>query len=347
MDLAKEFSSIHQQIRKEGLLKKCPRYYDTVIIRNILMLVIVLSSAILLQKLTENFLLQIPTAIALGFVFGQFAFLAHDTGHEQISSRMFPLAAVRYFANIFLYGSLTGWRIKHDLHHCEPNNIDLDPDCEVPMLAFTREQAEMKRGFTRFLVKYQPYFFLPISTLTSIGMRITGVQFLLKTKYPGTMLELTLVSISLLAYIVLWTTTFGAVKGLAFMLISELSFGLYMGMTFVTNHYGRSFDPTTETDFLTKQVSTARNIGSSSRTIDALIHFIYGGLNRQIEHHLWPYMPRCNLRRAEKIVRTACKELGVDYHAVSPLAAYQEIYRNFADIGRHLRCYDKQKANLD
>lgn len=346
MDLAKEFSSIHKQIRQEGLLRKCPGYYDTVIVRNILMLAIVLASAILVQKYTENFLFQVPIAIMLGFVFGQFAYLAHDSGHEQISSRILPLIAVRYFANIFIYGPLTGWRIKHDLHHNEPNNIDLDPDCHLVILAFTKEQAQTKYGIARFIVKYQLYLFTLIAMFTSIGMRVTGIRYLLLTKCPGTILELTIVSASLFVYIALWTVVFGPFKGLLFMLMSEFTFGLYMGMTFITNHYGRSFEPNTKTDFLTKQVSAARNIGSSSRVADALIHFFYGGLNRQIEHHLWPYMPRCNLKRAEVIVRTQCKKLGVHHHAVSLRTAYIEIYRNLADIGRHLRAYDKQKAHL-
>ena len=344
MDLKREFSKIHKHIKNEGLLRKCPAYYDVVILRNICMLAVVFATAILLQKYSGNFLFQMPVALALGFVFGQFAFLAHDTGHEQVTSNVVPLVLMRYFTNIFLYGSLTGWRIKHDLHHNEPNNLALDPDCDIPLLAFTREQAENKYGVARFLVKYQHLFLLPISTLTTIGMRLTGIQFLLRTRHPKTVLELALTGVSLLGYTVLWVSTFGILKAFIFMLVAEGSFGLYMGMTFVTNHYGRSFEPTSNTDFLTKQVVTARNVGSSFPPLDALIHFFYGGLNRQIEHHLWPYMPRCNLKRAEQIVRKSCKEIGIDHHVISPFGAYKEIFYNFADIGKHLRSCDKKKA---
>ncbi len=148
---------------------------------------------------------------------------------------------------------------------------------------------------------------------------------------------------SLAGYAILWISVFGLVKAIVFMLVTEFVFGMYMGMTFVTNHYGCSFEPTTDTDFLTKQVVTSRNLGSTSKILDTCIHFVYGGLNRQIEHHLWSYMPRCNLGRAEIMVRELCSKVGIKHHVVTPFRAYQEIFRNFSDISRHMRSVRKNE----
>lgn len=337
MDLAQEFSNLHATIKRAGLLKKCPQYSDMLIIRTIGMLVLVIASAILIQKISDRFFLQIPVALALGFVFGQCAFLAHDIGHEQIVSNLFPAVFLRYFLNVSLFGSLTGWKEKHNFHHQEPNNIALDPDCDIPMLAFTTAQAHEKRGPSRFLVRYQPYLFVPIASFTSISIRFTGIQGLLRSKHPNTVLELALIGISICGYGALWVSLFGVSKAVLFAALTEGTFGLYMGMVFATNHFGRSFEPTIETDFLTKQVITSRNVGSSRKFLDACIHFFYGGLNRQIEHHLWSYMPRCHLKHAEKIVRERCMNLGIDHSVVSPLRAYQEIFSNFATISKSIR----------
>lgn len=345
MDPSNAFSTLNRKVHIQGLLRKQPQYYNWVIARNLAMLAITIGGAVTVHAYSSNFSFQIPFAIALGFVFGQFAFLSHDTGHEQIAHTFIPISVLSYFSNIFQYGSLKGWHIKHNVHHTTPNNTELDPDCDIPAFAFTNKQAEQKRSFWRWLTKYQAYFFLPVMCFTGISIRATGIKYLLQNRENENLFrELMLCVFSLTTYMLLWSFVLGFWHALAFMLICELIFGLYMGMTFVTNHYGMSFDVPDEVGFLIRQVTATRNIGSTSKCFDTLIHFLYGGLNRQIEHHLWSYMPRCNLKRAEEIVREQCVRLGIVHHRSTPFRAYCEIYNNFADIGRHLREYDCQKA---
>ena len=151
------------------------------------------------------------------------------------------------------------------------------------------------------------------------------------------MLELIISGASFVAYVVLWMTLFGISKAFIFMMVSELAFGFYMGMAFIINHCGRSCEPSVKTDFLIKQVETARNIISSWKPLDMFIHFVFGGLNCQIEHHLWPYMPRCNLRKAREIVRLYCREHNIDYHAVSLVQTYKEVFSHFSRISRFVQ----------
>jgi fatty acid desaturase len=72
--------------------------------------------------------------------------------------------------------------------------------------------------------------------------------------------------------------------------------------------------------FLREQVLTARNIRGNP-----IVDLLYGGLNYQIEHHLFPTMPRCNLRKAQPIVEAFCRDLGIGYHSTGLFASYREI----------------------
>ena len=83
-------------------------------------------------------------------------------------------------------------------------------------------------------------------------------------------------------------------KALAFIAIHKGLWGVYMGMSFAPNHKGMPvLTAEDELDFLRKQVLTSRNV-VGGRWVDVAL----GGLNYQIEHHLFPSMPRANLRRA-------------------------------------------------
>ncbi|HET6757769.1 MAG TPA: fatty acid desaturase, partial [Propionibacteriaceae bacterium] len=84
---------------------------------------------------------------------------------------------------------------------------------------------------------------------------------------------------------------------------------LYMGATFAPNHKGMPIIPAdVKPDFFSKQVRTSRNItGGWWATV------LMGGLNYQIEHHLFPSMPRPHLRAARTLVREHCRSNDIPY----------------------------------
>jgi len=102
-------------------------------------------------------------------------------------------------------------------------------------------------------------------------------------------------------------------------------FGVYMGMSFAPNHKGMPLVPQgAKLDFLRRQVLMSRNI-RGNRTLD----FLMGGLNYQIEHHLFPSMPRPHLRRAAPTIRAFCEEYGVHYTETG-------LFRSYAIVTRHI-----------
>jgi fatty acid desaturase len=65
-----------------------------------------------------------------------------------------------------------------------------------------------------------------------------------------------------------------------------------------------------------------------------LVDYLFGGLNYQIEHHLFPGMPRPNLRRARSMTIRYCEQAGIPYHEVSPLQSYAEVLRHLRRTSR-------------
>jgi fatty acid desaturase len=119
----------------------------------------------------------------------------------------------------------------------------------------------------------------------------------------------------------------------AFALVHHALTGLYMATIFAPNHKGMPLAPTSRAagGFLREQVLTARNIHGNW-----FIDLVYGGLNYQIEHHLFPSMPRNNLHRARPIVRTYCERQGVGYYETSFRQSWAEIVAHFGGVSRAL-----------
>ncbi len=109
--------------------------------------------------------------------------------------------------------------------------------------------------------------------------------------------------------------------------------GVYLGCSFAPNHKGMpTLSKAEEADFLRRQVLTSRNVRRHWLT-DVLL----GGLNYQIEHHLFPSMPRPNLRRAQPIVEQFCAAARVPYLQTGPFTSYSQILRHLDTVGRATR----------
>jgi fatty acid desaturase len=79
-------------------------------------------------------------------------------------------------------------------------------------------------------------------------------------------------------------------------------------------------------------VLTTRNVRGGLVT-----DFLLGGLNYQVEHHLFPNMPRPNLRKAQPLIRSYCQQLDVAYTEVSLGASYAAALRYLHAVGKPLR----------
>lgn len=328
--LTNEYAQLKHIIKQQGLLDKQPSYY----ISKILLTAGLLTVGIVFFLVVNIFWLQLLDAVFLAFVFGQLGFLGHDVGHRQVFNATGKNDLVGLFLGDVLIGlSFTWWVGKHNQHHSHPNEVDMDPDIDIPIICFSEDDALSSRYVERFITKYQAFFFLPLLLLVGIDMQRTSVAFLIKQKIKNRLPEIALMVLHYLLYFGIVFSRLNLWHGIIFILVHQMLFGLYLGLTFAPNHKGMPIlEQASQLDFLRRQVITARNVRAHPWN-----DFWYGGLNYQIEHHLFPSMPRHNLKKAQRVVKAFCQEHEVSYYETSSARSYKEILSFLHGIGAPLR----------
>jgi len=323
-----DFGALSDRITAAGLLRLRPGYYT---LRLGAVALAYAAGWVAFLALGASWW-QLVVAVYMAVVFAQVALVAHDLAHRQVfRTRRASEAAGLVAGNLGVGMSYGWWMDKHTRHHANPNHEDLDPDVAPELLIWSAEQAAGRRGLRRVLNAYQAYLFFPLLTLLGLGLRRGSVQALLRGTVRRRGPESVLLAAHAVLYVSALLVVLDPVQALAFFAVHQGLFGVYLGCTFAPNHKGMPA-PDGRLDFLRKQVLTSRNV-RGSRLVDVAL----GGLNYQIEHHLFPSMPTPNLRRARPIVRRFCAEIGVPYTETGLLASYGEALRHLHAVGAPLR----------
>jgi fatty acid desaturase len=325
-----EYTQLSRQIKQAGLLDRRHGYYTAKLILN---LVLLAAGGAAFAALEDSWW-QLLTAAYLAVVFTQLAFVGHDAGHRQIfrSRRANNLVGLVH-ANLLVGISFGWWVGKHDRHHSNPNHEDLDPDIDIPALAFTAGQARDKRGLARVVARYQAFLFFPLLLLEAAQLHVASAKAIVRDTGRGTVVEALLLVLHFVAYVTALLLVLSPLQAAVFVLVQQGLFGLYLGCSFAPNHKGMpTLTEADELDFLRTQVLTSRNIRGSR-----LVDFLLGGLNYQIEHHLFPNMPRPNLRRAQPLVRAFCSQHDLPYAEATMFGSYAEALRHLHSVGAPLR----------
>ncbi len=279
---------------------------------------------------------QLIVAVAMGLVFTQIAFLGHDAGHQQIARTRRVNDLIGLVAGDLLVGLSYGWWInEHNRHHSRPNQEGYDPDIGDGVLTFTTEQAATRTGtVARFITRHQALLFFPLLTLEGVNLHVQAIAWLRRfglRRYRRT--EFALLGLHAVAYFSAVFIVLPPLTALAFVAVHQAVWGVYMGCSFAPNHKGMpTVSSDSDLDFLRRQVLTTRNVRGHRIT-----DFLLGGLNYQIEHHLFPNMPRDNLRAAQPIVRAYCENLDIPYTEASLLSSYRQALHYLHSIGQPLR----------
>jgi len=274
---------------------------------------------------------QLPVGAYLAVVFAQVGFLGHDAGHRQIfrSRRANDLAGL-LLGNLALGLAFGWWVDKHHRHHAHPNTEGLDPDIDNVAVVFTAGQADQRRGLRRTLARHQGALFVPMLLLEGLVLHAYSVAAVLGRGYRHRVREALLLAAHSVAYLGAVLLVLPPLKALAFVAVQQGLFGVYLGCAFAPNHKGMPIlGPDDQSDFLRRQVLTSRNVRGG-----VAVDLLLGGLNYQIEHHLFPSMPRANLRRAQPIVRAFCHAHGLPYVEAGLAESYRQTLRHLHDVGR-------------
>lgn len=324
------YAELKRLLKQRGLLDKQPVYYTY----KILLIMSLLALGLVFLLVVNNFWLQLFNTIYLAFVFTQIGLIGHDAGHRQIFCTIWKNDVVGLIAGNLLLGmSHSWWLDKHNKHHSHPNQVDSDPDIDIPFFSFTEEAAQSKQKFARFITKYQAYMYIILSIVISFRFRFIGFQYFFQRKSKYFLIEGFLLIMSLLLYFGLLLSRMSIWQAVLFFAIQQMFLGLFLGTIFAPNHKGMLvLNKESQMDFLHRQVLTSRDIKGG-----LFIDFWYGGLNYQIEHHLFPNMARNKLKKAQHIVKAFCKTHSISYSECSVLQSYWEVHQYMHGIGAPLR----------
>jgi fatty acid desaturase len=340
---------LRKRIRENGLFESKLRSY---LFRAALtMALFALGVAFLF--LAENFWLRVADAAFLAFVYGQFGFVGHMAGHGAIGeakSKWNWNEIIGLSVNFLLSLSRSWWIIQHNQHHDTPNDLEQDPHTQIPVLVFSEKKAWEKKGFWWFLAGYQAFYFVPLLLLEGWGIRVAGIRFLAKRKsikYP--FWEPVLMTAHFAAYFGLLYAAFGVSWHILwFVLVHQGLWGVYYGLVFAPNHKGMLVlsEYEGELDSIRKQVLTTRNI-RPTRLLPWVVPYFFGGLNFQIEHHLYPMMPLDNLGKARTIVRSFCQEHSIPYHETGVMRSIWEVLCYLHQTSLPLRRRIRRGSNME
>jgi fatty acid desaturase len=321
------YAELSRQIKQAGLLDRRRGYYAA----QIALIVALYAVGVVAFLVVGDSWWQLGTAVCFAVVSTQLGFLGHDAGHRQIfrSGRANYLLGVG-LANLGVGFSYRWWVDKHNRHHAHPNDEELDPDVGGGALAFSIVQVQASGPVARMFYRYQAWTFFPLLLLEAMNLRVASVRYLVADRTRARVTELLLMSVHTAAYLTAVFLILSPLTALIFILVHQALFGLYLGCAFAPNHKGMpALSPTEAADYLRRQVLTSRNVRGHWLT-----DFALGGLNYQIEHHLFPSMPRGNLRHSQHLVRAFCDSHGVAYLETGPIASYAQALRHLDTVGR-------------
>jgi fatty acid desaturase len=316
-----DFALLSEEIREAGLLKRQPRYYALRALASLGLL----AAALALVLTADSTVTVALAAVLLGLAIGQAGSFTHDNGHRAIvGPGRVNEALGLFFGNVVAGASWSWWRDKHNAHHAHPNDPELDPDFNIKLLAFTREQAGAKRGLARWVTKHQAPLFVFMLPFESIHLHLAGVKHLLRNRPRYRWLEVTLLTVRTVVLVGALLAALPTGSALLALAVTEATFGFYFGSIFAPNHKGMPIAP--DADYLRRQVLTSRNVRPGP-----FLDVWFIGLNYQIEHHLFPTLPRNHLRAARSIVRRFCAERDVPYVEVGLLRSWVEVLRGLSE----------------
>jgi fatty acid desaturase/predicted heme/steroid binding protein len=363
-DFENGYRELRQQLVQMGLFQSNPWYYAYKCTSN---LAIWAGAMTLVYAYPERTAVHFVAAGIMGLFFQQCGWLAHDFLHHQVfpKHRQYGDYMGLFWGGVMQGFSTQWWKNKHNGHHAVPNlhnssleSQDGDPDIDtMPLLAWSIQQAQSYRqinqgrdsSFVKFTIRYQAYLYFPILLLarlswmnesfkTAFGLGASSANAELELKRKGLQYPI-LEKVAILihyAWAVAFASGFGQFSILysfGIFLFMTASCGLMLALVFGLGHNGMAvYDADKRPDFWKLQVTTTRNITGGHGFPQAFVDWFCGGLQYQVDHHLFPTLPRHSLPKAHALVKSFCKQWNVQYHETDLVDGTIEVLKHLASV---------------
>ncbi|PTB37174.1 hypothetical protein M441DRAFT_201036 [Trichoderma asperellum CBS 433.97] len=346
--IVNRYRALHQQIHDEGL-DSC-RYieYGKEMMRYTSLFVGFLTAL--------HYGWYMTSAVMLGLFWHQIMFTAHDAGHLAITQVFAIDTLIGMFIADFCCGlSIGWWKSSHNVHHLITNQPEHDPDIQnVPLFAtcpsFFRSLRSTYYNFVfvwdaaaDLIVPYQKYIYYPIMALARFNLYFLSWIHLLSGKSSSlgstkawwirpTEIAFCSCYWFFFGYCLVWRSLPTWTIRVAFVLVSHIvTMPLHVQITL--SHWGMSTSDLGESEsFAQRQLRTTMDVDCP-----AWLDFIHGGLQFQAVHHLFPRVPRHNLRRVQTLVKEFCQETGVPYSILGFVDGNQKVIGRLDEVSEQLR----------
>ncbi|KAJ6320281.1 hypothetical protein OIU78_015630 [Salix suchowensis] len=289
-ETSKDYRKLASEFAKLGLFEKKGHITMYALASIVLMFCSVLYGVLCCQSVWAH----LGSAVVLGFLWIQSAYIGHDSGHYQVMNTRGYNKLAQFLAGNSLTGiSIAWWKWTHNAHHLSCNSLDYDPDLQhIPVF----------RG------KFDFFQFYKVVLLWK-----TFLLLFSKRKFPDR-------ALNILGILIFWTWFPLLVSCIpnwperVMFVLTSFAVTAIQHVQFCLNHFAADvyIGLPEGNDWFEKQTSGTLDISCSS-----WMDWFYGGLQFQLEHHLFPRMPRSQLRRISPVVQDLCKKHNLSYRSLS------------------------------
>jgi len=323
------YAELKRAITVAGLLQRRYAYYAGRTLLSYSFLALGVALPFFFPKIVASGL----AGVLIGFGMVQVGLIGHDAGHMQIfrsTVKNWTLGLLTW--NLSLGVAFWYWQDRHIRHHANTNDVARDPDLAGSgLVAYSADEARLRRGWSRKFAHYQAYvapLFVLYMLIFAIMMQIEGWLFVIR-RLPGRRYALDLALLVTHAAVYALPYWFLGARWIGIFAVSQMVAGLYLCLIVAPNHKGMPvWTSGQQPSYLERQVLSSRNVMAHP-----LWDFIYGGLNYQIEHHLFPTMPRANFKRARALIRPFCLGHGLTHDELQPWSSFGAVYAELRRVG--------------
>jgi fatty acid desaturase len=281
--------------------------------------------------------LRVPGMLAVGFAVVQSSFFAHEAAHGAVTRSRRLVEAIGQVFDTFMIGyDFAYFRRSHDLHHYHTNEVSLDPDGLSTLFSVSAASASAKSGgLGRFLTRWQAILVPFLYALWAFTMRWDGILYLSRN-WRRHKLDVAVMVLHGVCFLALPMWLVGVEQTLVFYAGWSVVAGFYLGAIIPINHVGmRYFGAKDQPSYIEQMVAGSRDI-AGPRVYD----YLFIGLNMQVAHHLFPYVPLARLREANPVIEAFCKDHSLAYTRVGWMEANAQAFTHLAEVAQLVRPQD-------
>lgn len=230
--------------------------------------------------------------VCIGVSMQQAGWIGHDYGHGRGEAcRVLNLA----FGCLINGFSSSWWSHKHNTHHAFPNRIGVDSDIHNDPILHLMKPSKSSDVWWR---KYQHHFYMVAYAFLYASWRMQSIQFVLGSKNRA---EIVLMSIGYC-----WLLSLPLVVSVGSILLG----GWLVAIVVTSNHQPEpKLDNAEKYNFIADQIITTRDVTCP----DWITEYLFGGMQYQLEHHLFPFLPKYRYPRLRPLVARFCEENGLEF----------------------------------